>query len=54
MYCLRNELKEKWINNYVDRGTAVAKLRIQDANAAIEQEPHDMRYAPMIGNVGTI
>jgi len=48
-HCLSNEEKEEWIEDYVDRETAVARKRVQDADTAIIQEQEDMRYAETVG-----
>jgi len=37
-HVLSNEEKEKWIEDYVDRETAVARKQVQDAKTAIMQE----------------
>jgi len=37
-----NEEKEKWIKDYVDSETAVARKRVQDADTAIMQEQEHM------------
>jgi len=42
-HCLSNEAKEKWIQDYVDRETAVATKWVQDAETAIMQEHKHMR-----------
>jgi len=44
-----NEEKEKWINDLVDRKTAVAPVRGEDAEIAIKQEQEDMRNAEKAG-----
>jgi len=41
-HILSKEDKEKWIEDYVDRETAVARKRVQDADTAIIQEPEHM------------
>jgi hypothetical protein len=38
-----NKQKAKLIKDYGDRGTAVAKMRVQDAETAMMQEKEDMR-----------
>jgi len=43
MHFLRNEEKEKWIEDYDNRETAVARKRVQDAETAIMQEQQHMR-----------
>ena len=40
---LSNKEKEKWIEDYVDRETAVARKRVEDAATAIMQEQEHMR-----------
>ena len=42
---LSNEEKEKWIEDYVERETAVARKRVEDAGAAVQQEQDDMNHA---------
>jgi len=42
---LSNEEKEKWIAEYVERETAGARKRVEDAEAAVQQEQDDMRHA---------
>jgi len=37
MHFLSNEVKEKWIEDYVERETAEARKRVQDAETAIMQ-----------------
>ena len=44
-----NEEKEKWIEDYVERETAGARKRVQDAEAAVQQEPDDMTQADIAG-----
>ena len=39
---LRNEEREKWIEDYVERQTAVARKRVQDAKTAMMQEQEHM------------
>ena len=48
-YCLSNEEKETWIEDYVERETAVPTKRVGDAETAIKQEQDDMRHAEMAG-----
>jgi len=45
MCFLSNKENEKWITDYVDRETAVARKRVQDAETAIMQEQEDLRNA---------
>jgi hypothetical protein len=40
-----NEEKVKWIKDYVERETAGARKRVEDAEAAIKQEQDDMTQA---------
>jgi hypothetical protein len=35
---LSNEEKEKWIEDYVERETAEARKRVEDTEAAVQQE----------------
>jgi len=46
---LSNEEKEKWIEDYVERETAGARKRVEDAEAAVQQEPDDMMNAEIAG-----
>jgi len=41
-HVLSNEEREKWIEDYVERETAVARQRVQDAETAIMQEQEHM------------
>jgi hypothetical protein len=43
------EEKEKWIQDYVERETAVARKRVEDAEAAVQQEQDDMTHAEIAG-----
>jgi len=45
----RNEEKEKWIEDYFERETAVARKRVEDAEAAVQQEHDDMKHAEIVG-----
>jgi len=47
MHFPSNEKKEKWIQDYVDRETAVERKRVEDAETAIMQEQEDMRNVEM-------
>jgi len=38
---LSNEEKELWINDYVERETAVATTQVEDPDAAVQQEQQD-------------
>jgi len=42
---LSNEEREKWIEDYVDRETAGARKRVEDAEAAVQQDQEDMKQA---------
>jgi len=44
-----NEDKEKWIEDYVERETAGARKRVEDAEAAVQQEQKDTRYTENVG-----
>jgi len=46
---LSNEQKEKWIEDYVERETAGARMRVEDAEAAVQQEQDDMKHAEIVG-----
>jgi len=46
---LSNEEKEKWIQQYVERETAGARKRVEDAEAAVQQEQDDMSHAEIAG-----
>jgi hypothetical protein len=46
---LSNEEKGKWIEDYVDRETAGARKRVEDAEATVQQEQDDMRHAETAG-----
>jgi len=50
---LTNEEKEKWIEDYVERETAVARKLVEDAETAIKQEQDDMRNAEQAGLTNT-
>jgi len=43
MHFLSNKVKEKWIEDFVDGETAVARKGVQDAETAIMQEQEQMR-----------
>jgi len=49
MHFLGNEEREKQIEDYVQRETAVARKRVQDAETAILQELKDMTTAESVG-----
>jgi len=40
-----NEDKQKWIKDYVERGTAGARKQVEDAKGAVQQEQEDTRKA---------
>ena len=42
MHFLSNAEKDKWIEDDVERGTAVARRLVEDADTAIKQEQDDM------------
>jgi hypothetical protein len=42
MHFFSNEANAKWIDDYVDRETAVARKRIYDSETAIMREQEDM------------
>jgi len=44
-----NEKKEKWIDDYVDRETAVARERVVVNETAIQQEQNDIWWAEILG-----
>jgi len=46
---LNNEEKEKWIEDYVERETAGARKRVEDAEAAVHKEQDDMTHAEIAG-----
>jgi len=48
-HCLRNEKKEKWIEHYVGRETAGARKRVEDAEAAVQQEQDNMMHPEIAG-----
>jgi len=48
-HILSNEEKEKWIEDYVERETAGARKRVEDAEAAVQQERDDMTHAEIAG-----
>jgi hypothetical protein len=41
--------KEKWIEDYVEKETAGARKRVEDAEAAVQQEQDDMAHAEFAG-----
>ena len=46
---LSNEDTEKWIEEYVERETAGARKRVEDAEAAVQQEQDDMVHTEIAG-----
>jgi len=46
---LSNQEREKWIEDYADRETSVARTRVHDAETLIEHEQEDMRNAENAG-----
>jgi len=46
---LSNEVKEKWNKDNVERETAGARKRVEDAEAAVQQEPDDVTIAEIAG-----
>ena len=42
---LHNEEKEKWIEDYVERETAVARMQVEDAETASKQAQEEMSNA---------
>ena len=46
---LRNEEKEQWIEDYVERETVVARKRVEDAETAIKQKQEDMSNVQKAG-----
>jgi len=45
IHFLSNKGKEEWIEDCVERGTAEARKRVQDTEAAVQQEEEDMKHA---------
>jgi len=46
---LSNEEKEKWIEDSVERETAGARKRVEDAEAVVQQGQEDMKHADIVG-----
>jgi len=46
---LSNEEKEQWIEDFVERETAGARKRVEDAEATVQQEQDDMTHAELTG-----
>ena len=51
--CLSYEEKVEWIEDYVEKETAVARTRVEDAEKAIKQEQEDMRNTEKAGLTST-
>jgi len=49
MQFVSNEEKEKWIEDYVQRETAGPRKRVDNAEAAVQQEQEDMKEAEIAG-----
>ena len=49
MHFLSNQEKEKWIEDYVERETAGARKRVEDPEAAVQQEQDNMTHAELAG-----
>jgi len=49
MHFLCKKEKEKWIDDWVDRETAGAWKRVEDAEAAVQHEQEDMNHAEITG-----
>jgi hypothetical protein len=47
---LSNKAKEKLIEDYVERETAGARKRVEDAEAAVQQEQDNMSHAEIAGS----
>jgi len=54
MHFLNKEEEDKWIDNYVDRETAVASNRVQHAETAIRHEQEDLRHAEKAGSTTSV
>jgi hypothetical protein len=46
---LNNEENEKWIEDFVERETAGARKRVEDAEAAVQQAQDDMTHTELAG-----
>jgi len=44
-YSLSNEDKQQWLENYVQREITGARMRVEDAEAAMQREQEEMRKA---------
>jgi len=49
MHFLTNEEKDKWIEDYMESETATARIWVEDAEAAVQQEQEDMKHAEIVG-----
>jgi len=49
MHFLSNEEKEKWIEDYVQRETAMARKRVEDAETATKKEHENLITAEIAG-----
>jgi hypothetical protein len=49
LHFLNNHEKEKWIEDYVDRETTVARKQVEVRETAIRQGQEDMTYAERAG-----
>jgi len=43
-----NEDKEQWMKHYVVRETPIARKRVEDSEAAVQQEQEDMKHAEIV------
>jgi hypothetical protein len=48
-HILSNAEKEEWIEDYVERETAGARKRVENAEAAVQQEQDDMTHVEIVG-----
>jgi len=46
---LSNKPRENWIQDYVERETAGARKRVEDVEAAVQQEQDNMMHAEITG-----
>jgi len=49
MHFLSNQENEKWIEDSVERETAGARTRVEDVEAAVQQEQNEMMHAELAG-----
>jgi len=49
MHFLNNSAKDKWIEDYVERGTTGTRKQVGDAEAAVQQEQEDMKHTEVAG-----